>query len=110
MFVDVHIVNESHKSIKKLALQVEKVTTFFDSAAASTTAEAAGHLRLPDRTQREIVVETLMKTSRHGWQGIGPKSRYIRTCSLDLPCGLVTIDTGMSDCAFGQHHGRFDDI
>lgn len=95
MFVDVHISNSSSKTVKKIEFQVEKVTTFYDHAAAATNTEMAGHLRLPDHTKKEIVARSSVKMARNGWQGVPPQSQDIRTCRLDLPGGLVTIDTGM---------------
>lgn len=96
LFVDVYAANRSrHKTIKKLEVHLEKATTFYDHAPACTHAEVANHLRLPDRTEKEIVAKTTVRRSRHGWPGILPQSHDERTCSLVVPPGLVTIDTGM---------------
>ncbi|MCJ1301453.1 hypothetical protein MMC08_004253 [Hypocenomyce scalaris] len=94
MFVDVHISNTSRKTIKRIELQLEKATVYFDSAGAATNCEATNHLRLPDRTEKEIVHRAVVKKSRHGWEGIRPQSHEAQTRDLDVPGGLVTIDTG----------------
>ena len=96
LFVDIYISNNSDKLIKEIILQLEKLTTFFDNAAASTMTEQASHLRLPDRTDTEIVGRSSIVRTRHGWQGIPPQSRDVRTCCLDIPAGLVTVEAGMS--------------
>ena len=96
LFVDVYISNNSDKTVKKIDIRLEKLTTFFDNAAASTLTEMAGHLRIPDHTDTEIVGRSSVKKARHGWQGILPQSRDVRTCRLDIPTGLVTVDAGMS--------------
>ena len=94
IFVDVHILNSSQKTVRKIELQLERVTAFYNHAPAVTSEEIAAHLRLPDRTEKEIVASRSTKKARHGWQGIAPMSQDVRTCYLEVPSGLVTIDTG----------------
>jgi hypothetical protein len=95
VFVDVHISNSTQKPVKKLQLQLEKATTFYDHAPPSTATELAAHLRLPCRTEKEIVTRWTAKKARRGWHGVPAMSQDERTCRLDLPRGLVTIGTGM---------------
>ncbi|MCJ1432271.1 hypothetical protein MMC27_001627 [Xylographa pallens] len=94
LFVDVHISNSSRRTVKKIELQLERATTFYNYAPASTQAELAAHLRLPDKTEKETLVKRSIKKGHHGWSGIPPQSQDIRTCQLDIPPGLATIDTG----------------
>lgn len=94
MFVDVHISNTSRKTIRRVELQLEKATFYFDHAAASTTTEAANHLRYPNRTEKEIVQKVALKKARNGWKGIPPQSHEVRTDDIIVPAGLVTIDAG----------------
>ncbi|MCJ1387741.1 hypothetical protein MMC18_000584 [Xylographa bjoerkii] len=94
LFVDVHISNSSQRTVKKIDLQLEKATTFYSYAPASTQAEMAAHLRLPDKTEKETMVKRSIKKGHHGWRGILPQSQDVRTCQLDIPPGLATIDTG----------------
>jgi hypothetical protein len=96
MFIDVHVSNSSQKSVKKLELQLEKVTTFYDHAAAATTDEQATHLRLPDRTEKEVVARRIIKKERHGWWGTSPQFEDVATYHVDVPIGLTTVDTGTS--------------
>ena len=94
ILVDVHISNTCKKTIKRVELQLEKATFYFDHAAAFTTTEAANHLRYPDRTEKEIVPKVVTKKARHGWKGVPPQSYELRTRDIDVPSGLVTIDAG----------------
>lgn len=94
MFVDVHISNTMPKTIKRIEVQLEEATYYFDHAAASTTIKAANYLRLPHRTEKEYVQKAVVKKARQGWQGIPPQSYEIRIYDIDVPAGLVTIDAG----------------
>ena len=94
IFVDVHVSNRSTKKVKRIDLLLEKVTTLYHHAAASTRFEAASHLRLPDKTIKEIAARSTIKKARHGWQGIDPQSQETWTWRLEVPPGLVTIDAG----------------
>ena len=113
MFVDVHISNSSQKTVKKIELQLEKVTTFYDHAAAATNAEAATHLRLPDRTEKILVATSCVKKARRGWQGVSPQCQDMMTCYLKPPSCLVTIDIGTLSTKRGRMrseiNGSFQD-
>ena len=92
IFVDIHIDNKSSKDVKKVELQLERTTLCHRYPAPSTNAGSADVLRLPDHRQTEIVVR---KESAHGFQGVPSLSQDFRTCQLELPTGLVSIETGM---------------
>lgn len=92
IFVDMHIDNKSNKDVKKVELQLEKTTLFHNYAAPSTIAGEADVLRLPDHRQSEIVVR---KELTDGFHGVHSLSQHFRTCQLELPTGLVSIETGV---------------
>ena len=94
MFTDIHISNSSPKHVRKITLELEKAAFFYSHAAASTNCRPAEYLRLPDRTDREVLAKQSIRLARHCWQGIPPNSQYARTLSLNIPQGLVTVDTG----------------
>jgi hypothetical protein len=94
IFVDVHVLNNSPKTIKKISLQIEKVTSYFDSCATATNEGTAEYLRVPDHSEKRVVAYRTTKKEDGVWQGISPGSLDERTCYLDIPQGLVTINTG----------------
>ena len=92
IFVDMHIDNKSSKDVKRVELQLEKTTLFHNYPAPSTNAGSADVLRLPDHRHTEIVVR---KELTDGFHGVGSLSQHFRTCHLELPTGLVSIETGV---------------
>lgn len=93
IFIDIHVINGSSKNIKKIEVQLEKTTLWYTHAAAGTVEKSASHLRLPKRSDSEIVNTTLIKKHKN-WAGIQPHSSEVRTCPLEVPRGHVTISTG----------------
>ena len=93
IFVDVHIINGSSRTIKKLEVQLEKTTLWYTHAAAGTAEKSASHLRLPKRSDSEIVNATVVKKNKD-WGGVQPHSSDVRTCPVEVPKGHVTISTG----------------
>ena len=91
VFIDIHIENRSNKSVKRVDLQLEKTILFYNYSAPSTGAVSADLLRLPDHLTKEIVLD---KVLLDGFHGVRPFSEDFRTCSLELPAGLVSIETG----------------
>lgn len=91
IFVDVHIDNRSVRSIKKIELQLEKTTTFHAHSAPQSDQGLAGLLRLPNLIQKEIIVK---KGVSNGLRGIVPVTQNLATYQMDLPTGLVSIETG----------------
>jgi len=51
----VHVLNNSTKIIKRLEIQLEKMTLFFAHAAAGTSEKSVQHLRLPSRKENELI-------------------------------------------------------
>lgn len=79
--------------MKRVDLQLEKTILFYNYSAPSTGAVSADLLRLPDHLTKEIVLE---KVLLDGFHGVRPFSEDFRTCQLELPAGLVSIETGRS--------------
>ena len=93
LFIDIHIANNSRKSVKKIQVQLEKTVLWYAHAAAGTFEKSASHLRLPQKTDSEVIKTTTIKKSKD-WPGILPRSSEVRTCELTVPRGHVTIGTG----------------
>ena len=93
IFVDVHVVNGTPRTIKKLEVQLEKTTLFYSHAPAGTAEKSATHLRLPKRSDTEIVSTSSIRKSKD-WKGVSAHTSEIRTCELEVPRGHVTISTG----------------
>ena len=93
IFLDVHIANTTGKAVKKIEVQLEKSTLWYTHAPAGTAEKSASYLRLPKRTDAEIVSGTTLKKSST-WKGVQPHSSDVRTLELEAPRGHVTISTG----------------
>ncbi|KAK5025527.1 hypothetical protein LTS07_005523 [Exophiala sideris] len=93
IFIDVHIANNTPKTVKKIEVQLEKTILWYTHAAAGTVEKSANHLRLPKRTDAGIISGTTVKKS-DTWQGVSPHSSEVRTIELEAPRGHVTISTG----------------
>ena len=91
LFVDVLIDNRSRKPVNKIDIQLEKGTLLYDSAAASTETGPVNALRLPDHYTKETITTVTMSGPQ---DVVAPQSETIRTCRLELPVGLASIDTG----------------
>jgi len=91
IFVDVLIDNSSHKTVNKVDIQLEKATVLYNSAAASTRNGVADTLRLPDQCDKETLARITMKAPQ---DAVAPHSETVRTCRLELPVGLASVDTG----------------
>ena len=91
LFVDVLIDNRSRKPVNKIEIQLEKGTLLYDSAAASTETGSANALRLPDHYTKETIKTLTMSGPQ---DVVAPQSETIRTCRLELPVGLASIDIG----------------
>lgn len=93
IFVDVHIMNNSSKTIKKIEIQLEKTILWYAHAAAGTTERSATHLRLAKRSDSELVCTSSVRKSKE-WKGVPPSISEVRTCDIEVPRGHVTISTG----------------
>ena len=96
LFVDLYITNNSHKSVRKIQLQLERAVVSHNFAAAtldheSGSAGRAESLRVPDLTIKTILAKHSL---REPADVIFPKATSFRTCELSIPSGLVSITTG----------------
>ena len=91
LFVDLQINNQSSKSIRKIELQLEKATIYYVHSAPSLGTDSAETLRLPDRMEKEVIIT---KSVLEAFQCIRPLSQDFRTVQIELPTGLVSIETG----------------
>lgn len=75
--------------MRKVGLQLEKSTFVFAHAAPSADTGLGDTLRLPDRCDKEVIYKAICP----GWQVAG-QSYDLKTCSLFIPSGLVSVDAG----------------
>lgn len=92
VFIDIHIENRTSRDVKKVELQLEKTTIFHSFSAPSAGAKSADVLRVPNHLHKEVVSKTQISD---GFQRVRALSQDFRTCQMELPTGLVSIDTGM---------------
>ncbi|KIW16173.1 hypothetical protein PV08_06224 [Exophiala spinifera] len=93
IFVDVHVANNTAKTVRKIQVQLEKTTLWYTHAPAGTFEKSATHLRLPKRTDTDTVSSTTFKMA-DSWQGVPSYSSDVRTVELEAPRGHVTVSTG----------------
>ena len=91
LFVDVHIDNGSRKTVNKIEVQLEKATIVYSFPAASTEVGPADSLRIPHHCETSILTRSIMKSPR---DTVPPHAESIRTYRLEVPTGLVSVDTG----------------
>ena len=91
LFVDLHVTNSSHKTVRKIEFQLERAIMSYNFAAASTSDGEAESLRVPHRCVKDVLVKT---TLREPADVVFPRSQATRTCEVTLPPGLVSVDTG----------------
>ncbi|KAH3932060.1 hypothetical protein HBI56_185980 [Parastagonospora nodorum] len=94
IYVDVHIANNSRKTVKKIELQLERDILCYNHAAASTMEKSAGQARIFDNNDRSILSKSMVKQGSAGWHGVSTHQTHIRTCDLELPRGLGTVKCG----------------
>ncbi len=91
IFVDIQVDNRSESTVRKIELQIEKTTTFHDHSAPCDGQGRAESLRLPDHIHKEVVASKVVSS---GLRGILPISKNLATYHMDLPTGLLSIETG----------------
>lgn len=101
VFIDIHVENRSSKDVKRIEVQLEKKTLFHDYSAPSAGVHSTDGLRVPNHMQREIISRTHMD----GFQGVRGLSQDFRTCQMEIPPGLVSIETGVFICTHSTVHG-----
>ena len=92
VFIDICIENKSTRDVSKVELQLEKTVLFHDCSAPLANSKATSSLRVPDLLVRKVIATTQVSTD---FQGVRVLSQDFRTCQMQLPTGLVSINTGM---------------
>ncbi|KAK5162697.1 hypothetical protein LTR04_003095 [Oleoguttula sp. CCFEE 6159] len=90
IFVDVHVANNSRRTIKKLELNLER-DILYAQAAASTLEKSASQARIFDQNERSTLNKSVLKHGTQGWNGVEPHSTDVRTCDLEIPRGHATV-------------------
>ncbi len=91
VFIDVQIENRSNKNVRKFELQLEKITLFHDYSAPSAGTRPVDGLRIPNHMQSEIISRMHIVDD---FRGVRALSQDFRTYQMELPPGLVSIETG----------------
>ncbi|KAH7070452.1 hypothetical protein BKA63DRAFT_579027 [Paraphoma chrysanthemicola] len=94
IYVDVHVTNNTRKTIKKIELQLERDILCYKHAAASTMEKSAGQARIFDSNERSILSKSVVKHGSAGWHGVPAHQTHIRTCDLELPRSHATVKCG----------------
>ncbi|KAK5296670.1 hypothetical protein LTR16_000291 [Cryomyces antarcticus] len=94
IFVDVHVANNSRRTIKKLELNLERDILCYKHAAASTLEKSASQARIFDQNERSTLNKSVLKHGTQGWNGVEPHSTDVRTCDLEIPRGHATVKCG----------------
>lgn len=94
IFVDVHVSNNSRKTIKKLGLNLERDVLCYKHAAAGTLEQSASQARMFESNDRTILSKTNLKHGAQGWSGVEAYGSITRTCELDIPRGHATVKCG----------------
>ncbi|KAL9576870.1 MAG: hypothetical protein Q9212_006750, partial [Teloschistes hypoglaucus] len=89
LFVDVQIANGGSKAVKRVELQLERSTFVYTHTAPADDEGLGALLRMPDKCGKEILVKAMCPD----WQ-ISGQSHDLRTCRLQIPSGLVSVDEG----------------
>ncbi|KAF1999804.1 hypothetical protein P154DRAFT_436319 [Amniculicola lignicola CBS 123094] len=94
IYVDVHIANNSRKTIKRIELQLERDILCYKHAAACTMEKSAGQARIFDSNEKSILSKSYIKQGTAGWNGVPAHQTHIRTCDLEVPRGHATVKCG----------------
>ncbi|EUC33713.1 hypothetical protein COCCADRAFT_36468 [Bipolaris zeicola 26-R-13] len=94
IFSDVYIANNSHKTVKRIELQLERDILCYKHAAASTMEKSAGQARIFDSNERTILSKAMVKNGSAGWHGVAAGQTHLRTCDLEVPRGHATVKCG----------------
>ncbi|ORY14919.1 hypothetical protein BCR34DRAFT_478641 [Clohesyomyces aquaticus] len=94
IYVDVHVANNSRKTVKKIELQLERDILCYRHAAASTMEKSASQARIFDSNERSILSKSSIKQGNAGWNGVPAHNTHMRTCDLEVPRGHATVKCG----------------
>ncbi|KAF2210899.1 hypothetical protein CERZMDRAFT_113050 [Cercospora zeae-maydis SCOH1-5] len=94
IFVDLHIVNNCYRPVRKLELTLERDVLFYKHAAATTLEKSAGQARIFESNEQTILTKAQLKSGTTGWHGVESHSCETRTCELEVPRGHATVRCG----------------
>ena len=91
LFVDIQVDNRSNRDVNKIEVSLEKTTLIYSFPPPSTKVGAAETFRVPDRCERSLVAKSVLKGAR---DIVPAHTEVTRTQRLEVPTGLVSVDTG----------------
>ncbi|KAK0318857.1 hypothetical protein LTR54_013424 [Friedmanniomyces endolithicus] len=94
LFVDVHVLNKTHKHVKRLDLSLERDILCYKHAAAATRERSANQARVFENNHQSVIATDTLRVGSNGWSGIEPHASETRTFVLELPRGHATIKSG----------------
>ncbi|KAJ4360831.1 uncharacterized protein N0V89_001398 [Didymosphaeria variabile] len=94
IYVDVHIANNSRKTIRKIELHLERDILCYKHAAACTMEKSASQARIFDSNEKSILSKSVIKQGAAGWHGVPAHNSHVRTCDLEVPRGHATVKCG----------------
>ena len=94
IFVDVHVSNDSRKTLKKLEISVERDILCYRHAAAATLEKSASQARIFHDKEQTILSKSVLKSGSNGWSGAKAHTSMVRTCEVDIPRGHASVRCG----------------
>jgi hypothetical protein len=94
IFVDLHISNKTHKSVKRVELSLERDVLCYKHAAAATLEKTSGQARISESNDRMILTKSTRRDDCDGWCGTEAYTSDARTCELLVPRGHATVKCG----------------
>ena len=91
LFVDLNVDNRTTKPIKRIELQLEKMTMFYNTTAPSRqSSRTTADVRVPDGMQK---ITLLKRSILSGAEPILPNTASFRTAHLRIPSDNVSVTT-----------------
>ncbi|KAL1297109.1 hypothetical protein AAFC00_004691 [Neodothiora populina] len=94
IFVDIHVANNSRKTIRKLELSLERDILCYSHAAAATLEQSASQARIFESNTKTILSKSFLKRGAQDWTGVEAYDSSTRTCDLEVPRGHATVKCG----------------
>lgn len=94
IFVDLHISNKTHKSVKRVDLSLERAVLCYKHAAAATSEKSSGQARVSESSDRLVLAKATKRQDCEGWSGTEAYTSDARTCELEVPRGHATVKCG----------------
>ncbi|KAK5685111.1 hypothetical protein LTS10_003187 [Elasticomyces elasticus] len=94
IFVDVHILNKTHKHLKKLDLNLERDILCYKHAAVETRERKTSQPRVFESNHQSTITTASIRAGSEGWNGVEPHASETKTCILEVPRGHATVRSG----------------